>query len=197
MFQHIRQDFNLYGRTLLSRPFWAMALYRFGRWAVARRFAPSRWIGGKVYGLLFKLSLVFTGVFLDRRTTIGKRFFIVHAGMISIHPDAVFGDDCGVMHGVTVGVNMQGDVPKFGNDVFIGCHATVVGEITIADGARIAANSLVISDVPAGALAMGVPAKIYPNMAKRADAAPDTTASAPRPSPFRSAITHQTQAATS
>jgi serine O-acetyltransferase len=186
MFRNIRNDYAFYGRTMLSRPFWTMALYRFGQYADRQRFKPARWLGGKFYGALFKFSLLFTGIFLDRRTRIGKRFFIVHAGMIVIHPEAVFGDDCGIMHGVTVGVNMTGGVPKFGNDVFIGCHATVIGEITIGDGVRIAANSLVVSDVPAGALAMGVPAKIYPNMAKRPDSA-DLAANRPaaKPSAFR------------
>jgi serine O-acetyltransferase len=57
---------------------------------------------------------------------------------------------------------MSGGVPKIGNDVFIGTGAAVLGPITIGDGARIAANSLVIADVPPGMLAMGVPAKNYP-----------------------------------
>jgi len=67
-----------------------------------------------------------------------------------------------VMHNVTIGTNMTGGAPRIGNDVFIGCGATILGEITIGDGVRIASNSLVISDVPAGAMAMGVPAKVYP-----------------------------------
>lgn len=166
-----------------------MVLYRFGQWADGHRARPVRWLGGKVYGFFAKLSPIITGIFLDRRTKVGKRFHIVHPGMIVIHPEAVFGDDCGIMHGVTVGENMKPGAPRFGNDVFIGCHATVLGAITIGDGARIAANSLVISDVPAGALAMGVPARIYPNMAKvDAPAVPTTEARpTPRPVPARTA----------
>ena len=54
-----------------------------------------------------------------------------------------------------------------GNNVFIGAYATVLGGIKIGDGAKIAANSLVICDVPAGATAIGVPAKVYPAQAAK------------------------------
>jgi serine O-acetyltransferase len=188
MFDRLRQDYWLYKRNPLERALWAMTLYRFGQWVAEFRFKPLRWLGGKAYGLCFAFSPWVTGVFLDRRTRIGKRFHIVHPGMIVIHPDAVFGDGCGVMHGVTIGVNMRGGVPRIGNNVFIGAHATVLGEITIGDGARIAANSLVCSDVPPGALAMGVPAKIYPNMANLDEspkAEPATVTARQRATAFR------------
>jgi serine acetyltransferase len=64
------------------------------------------------------------------------------------------------MHGVTIGTNMDRGVPVIGNDVFIGANATIIGKIRIGDGARIAANTLVLSNVPPGTVAIGVPAKI-------------------------------------
>src|SRR5262249_9217168 len=97
-------------------------------------------------------------------TRIGKGFHIIHTGMVSIHPDVVIGDRCGIMHNVTLGTNMGDEVPTIGNDVFIGCGASILGKVKVGDGARIAANSLVITDVPPGAVAMGVPAKVIPNM---------------------------------
>src|SRR5262249_16975207 len=69
-----------------------------------------------------------------------------------------------ILHNVTLGTNMGPDVPTIGNDVFIGCGASILGKVTIGDGARIAANSLVIADVPPGATAIGVPAKVMPNL---------------------------------
>jgi serine O-acetyltransferase len=162
MFENIRNDYRTHGRTWTNRGLWAMTLYRFGRWALGVRLPPLRWALGKTYGLLNLFSPVFTGVAMDRMMDIGRDFHIVHPGLVVLHVQAVFGDRCGVMHNVTVGQNMSGGAPRFGNDVFIGTGASVLGEITIGDGAWIAANSLVVSDVPAGALAMGVPARVYP-----------------------------------
>ena len=65
------------------------------------------------------------------------------------------------MHDVTIGTNMdRPGVPRLGNNVFVGAGAKILGGISIGDGARIAANSLVVCDVPAGATAVGVPARV-------------------------------------
>jgi serine O-acetyltransferase len=157
-----------------------MVVYRFGVWSLHRRFPPWRWLTSKIYGVLKIFSELTTGVLIDRTTRIGKNFHIIHTGMVSIHPDVVIGDRCGIMHNVTLGTNMGDDVPTIGNDVFIGCGASILGKVTIGDGARIAANSLVITDVPPGAVAMGVPAKAIPNMIllrdKAGDKKPETPA---------------------
>jgi serine O-acetyltransferase len=163
--EHIRSDYRLY-RSVRNRALWAMALYRFGRWSRGLP-APLRWLTGKAYGLLGVFAPILTGVTIDRRMQVGKHFHIIHPGGIIIHPGVVFGDRCGIMHHVTVGTNMQRrGVPRIGNDVFIGTGAVVVGPITIGDGATIAANSLVFFDVPADALAMGVPAVIHAGKSK-------------------------------
>jgi len=162
MFERVREDYQTHGRRLSNRAWWAMCHYRFGQWAAQLRFAPARWLLTKSYGVLGLYLPIITGVSIDRRMPVGRRFHLIHPGMIALHPQASFGDDCGVMHNVTIGTNMTGGAPRIGNDVFIGCGATILGEITIGDGVRIASNSLVISDVPAGAMAMGVPAKVYP-----------------------------------
>jgi len=125
-----------------------------------RKFLPWRWLTSKVYGVLTIFSEILTGILIDRHVRIGKGFHIIHGYGIGIHPDAVIGDRVGVMHGVTIGVNMFPGAPVIGNDVFIGAYATIAGKIKIGDGARIASNTLVITDVPPGAMAIGVPAKI-------------------------------------
>jgi serine O-acetyltransferase len=170
MFEHIRHDFEVYGRSLRQRALWAMVLYRFGRWADRQRFEPLRWGLGKIYGFCTIFAPVITGVAIDRSMKVGEKFHIVHPGMVVIHPGVVFGDRCGVMHNVTIGQNMNSGVPTFGNDVFIGAGAVILGEVHIGDGACVASNSLVISNVPANALAIGVPAKVYPNMGMHRDA---------------------------
>jgi serine O-acetyltransferase len=83
-----------------------------------------------------------------------------------IHPDVVIGDRCGVMHNVTIGMNMTGGVPRIGDDVFIGVNATVLGSITIGDRVRIGANTAVATNVPSDSVVIGSPAKIYPRLGK-------------------------------
>ncbi len=177
MFQNIRQDFRIHGRLLRNRAFWALVLYRFGRWSARLRPPPLRWVAGKLYGACTIFAPVITGVAIDRRMEIGEGFHIVHPGMILIHPDVRIGKRLGLMHNVTIGLGADGRVPRIGDDVFIGTGAVLLGGITIGDKARIAANTLVICDVPAGALAIGVPAKVYVsgspmNPVGRAPAAP-------------------------
>lgn len=159
MFEQIARDYRVHGHSLRNGGFWALVVYRFGRWSLSREHPAWRRLCSMAYGQAKPVVTFFTGVDLERTTEIGKDFHIVHAGGISIHPDAVFGDRVGVMHGVTIGCNMGPEAPVIGDDVFIGCNASVLGGITIGNGARIAANSLVISDVPPGAIAIGVPAR--------------------------------------
>ncbi|MGH8130043.1 MAG: serine O-acetyltransferase [Steroidobacteraceae bacterium] len=159
MFDNIRADYALH-RPLRNRALWALAVYRFGRWSMQQTFPPWRWLTSKIYGVLNILSEIVTGVIMDRNVQLGKGFHIIHPERVRIHADAVIGDRVGVMHGVTIGTGMYPGVPVIGNDVFIGANATIIGKIRIGDGARIAANSLVISNVPPGATAIGVPAKI-------------------------------------
>jgi serine O-acetyltransferase len=175
-----RQDYAVHDRSLRHRALWALALYRFGQWTDGMRPGIFRWAGEKAYGAAMTFAPIITGVAIDRRMRVGRDFHIIHAGMVLIHPDVVFGDRCGIMHNVTFGTNSRGGkgVPRVGNDVFVGPGAVVLGGITIGDGAVIAANSLVISDVPPGAMAIGVPAKIIPQGIWQAK--PDAT----RPSGF-------------
>jgi serine O-acetyltransferase len=182
MLEQLRGDYVRHGRSLRNRAVWALAVYRFGRWSLERRTAPARWVAGKVYGLAALLSEIVTGVTMDRTVRVGEGLHILHAATIFIHPDAVIGERCGIMHNVTIGTNMGSEVPVIGDDVFIGCGASILGRVRVGDGARIAANSLVINDVPAGSFAVGVPAKSYRRLipARRADAPPGGAAAAPR-----------------
>ncbi len=161
MFETIVADYRRHNSSLREGGFWALLVYRFGRWSLRSRTRHpviSR-VGSLSYGQIKPLVAWITGTDLECTTTVGEGLHIVHSSGVSIHPRAVIGDRVGIMHGVTIGSNMGAAVPIIGNDVFIGCNASVLGGVKVGDGARIAANSLVISDVPAGAVAMGVPAK--------------------------------------
>lgn len=159
-------DYVTHGRRLHNRAVWAMAIYRYGRWVDSLRPSPFRGILNKVYAVLSIVGPTITGVVLDKATKVGRQLHIVHPGMVLIHPQAVIGERVGLMHGVTLGTSpTHPGCPTIGNDVFIGAYATILGGIKIGDGAKIAANSLIICDVPPGATAIGVPAKVYPAVA--------------------------------
>lgn len=93
-------------------------------------------------------------------TPIGPGLFISH-GQATILSAERIGARLQVHQGVTIGWDYKGDRrPIVGDDVFIGAGAKVLGAITIGDGARIGANAVVVCDVPAGATAVGAPAKV-------------------------------------
>lgn len=95
-------------------------------------------------------------------TEIGPGIFISH-GQSTILSAERIGANLQVHQGVTVGWDYCGDRrPIIGDDVFIGAGAKILGAVTIGDGARIGANAVVVTDVPAGATAVGVPARIRP-----------------------------------
>jgi serine O-acetyltransferase len=161
MFDNLRKDYARHGGSLLSLSFWTMATFRFGRWSFARR----TWIGRKITSMVYTVLALFiemaTGNTIDRTLVVGTGFHLIHSGNIRIHPNCVIGDRCGIMHDVTIGMDMDGkSSPILGDDVFIGAGAKVLGDVRIGDGARVAANSLVLVDVPPGATAIGVPARV-------------------------------------
>lgn len=166
MFENLREDFVRHGSRFRNRAFWALAVYRFGRWSLGLP-APLRWLTGKLYGFAALVSEITTGVHMDRDVRVGRGFHIIHAATIFIHPGVVIGDRCGIMHNVTIGTNSDERVPVIGNDVFIGCGASVLGGVRVGDHVRIAANSLVINDVPANSFCAGVPARTYRRLTQR------------------------------
>ncbi|MFT5701023.1 MAG: serine O-acetyltransferase [Desulforhopalus sp.] len=167
MFDNMRSDFHRHESSFFNPALWAMWNYRFGQWAFTLKFEPFIWLTGKIYGLNMFLILITSGIRMHREVTVGKDFHLIHSGNIHIHPATIFGDRCGVMHEVTFGTNMRAGAPIVGNDVFIGAGAKVLGKISIGNGATIAANSLVLIDVPANATAIGVPARIMKYTGKR------------------------------
>lgn len=90
--------------------------------------------------------------------------FFCHNGFnIVINPNTKIGYNTYIQHGVTIGVRddlKSCDAPIIGNGVYIGAKATIIGDIHIGDNCKIGAGALVISDIPEGCTAVGVPAKI-------------------------------------
>lgn len=156
----LMSDYHRHQCSLLNMAFWGIATYRFGRWA--KQLPPGlRFLGGKVYGAMALFVEATSGIQISRDVQIGEDFHLVHSGNIKIHPFSVIGNRVGIMQDVTLGTTPDEEgCPTLGDDVFVGAGAKILGAVKIGDRARIAANSLVICDVPADATAVGVPARI-------------------------------------
>ena len=117
------------------------------------------------------LSRWLTGIEIHPGATIGRRFFIDHGMGVVIGETAEIGDDCTLYHGVTLGGtswNKGKRHPTLGKGVVVGAGAKILGPILIGEGARIGSNAVVVKEVPAGATAIGIPARII-----EAEAAPN------------------------
>ena len=104
-----------------------------------------------------------TGIEIHPGATIGKRLVIDHGMGIVIGETAEVGDDCLIYHGVTLGGTGKDQGkrhPTIGNNVLISCGAKVLGPFKVGDNSRIAANAVVLSEVPDDATAVGIPAQI-------------------------------------
>jgi serine O-acetyltransferase len=153
---------RMWRNLLETQGVWAVSAYRFGQWANAEAPRPLRPVAKAAYLGAFKLVEILSGISLPAHARIGAGLYIGHFGNIIVHPDTVMGERCSLSQGVTIGV-LGGDrpgVPCIGNDVYIGAGAKILGPVTIGDGAIIGANAVVLEDVPAGATAVGVPARV-------------------------------------
>ena len=147
----------------LSLGFWALQVYRLGHLRYRFTSRLVRWPLGALHLVLAKLAEIVCGVTIGVSAKIGRRLVIEHSGAIVIHGNAVLGDDCIIRQGVTIGNKRRDrplEAPHIGHRVNIGAGAKLLGGVRVGDDAEIGANAVVISDVPAGALAVGVPARI-------------------------------------
>lgn len=131
----------------------------FHRWAHALWLADwkglARWVSS--------MSRFMTGIEIHPGAKIGRRFFIDHGMGVVIGETAEIGDDVTLYHGVTLGGTSWDKGkrhPTLGNGVVVGAGAKVIGPILVGDGAKIGSNSVVTKPVPAGATAVGNPARL-------------------------------------
>lgn len=111
-----------------------------------------------------------TGIEIHPGAKIGKRLVIDHGMGIVIGETAEIGDDCLIYHGVTLGGTGKDcgkRHPTIGNNVMISCGAKVLGPFRVGDNSRIAANAVVLSEVPPNCTAVGAPARIVWREGKR------------------------------
>ncbi len=160
--QLLAEDFRTHGRAWTSPGFRAVAVHRFGNWRMGVRSRVLRVPLSVLYRALFRRVRRNYGIEIDFSTRLGRRVVIDHQSGIVVSGFAAIGDDCRLRQNVTIGIRAEGDLraPVLGNGVDLGAGAVLLGGITVGDGAIIGANAVVLTDVPAGALAVGVPATI-------------------------------------
>lgn len=104
-----------------------------------------------------------TGVEIHPGAKIGKGLFIDHGAGVVIGETTVIGNNCLLYQGVTLGGNGKDKGkrhPTLGNNVMVGCGAKVLGPFTIGDNVKIAANAVVLNEIPANCTAVGAPARV-------------------------------------
>lgn len=167
MFKDLRETINAYkARDPAARSSIEILLLYPGIKAV-RSHRKAHWCYEHGYKFLARLisqrSRHRTGIEIHPGATIGKRLVIDHGMGIVIGETAEIGDDCLIYHGVTLGGTGK-DVgkrhPTIGNNVLIGTGAKVLGPIKVGNNSRIAANSVVLSEIPENSTAVGIPAKV-------------------------------------
>lgn len=168
MFDHIRSDLAAHGGHWGAQGFWALLVYRFGRWRYGVRPAFLRKILSLVYKVLYKCVQIITGIELPCEVKVGKNFVIDHFGGIVVSGYASFGDNCRIRNGVVVGLRRVDEpcAPQLGNNVDIGAGAKLLGNIRIGNNVAIGANAVVLCDVPDDHVAFGVPAVVKPRKAR-------------------------------
>ena len=113
--------------------------------------------------LVSQLSRCWTGIEIHPGAQIGRRLVIDHGMGIVIGETTEIGDDCLLYHGVTLGGTGKDHGkrhPTLGNNVMVSAGAKVLGPFKVGDNSRIAANAVVLSEIPPEATAVGVPARV-------------------------------------
>lgn len=134
----------------------AVMIYRLSHALYERKFLLAARAVSQIGRLL-------TGIEIHPGAKIGKGLLIDHGSGVVIGETAEIGDYCLLYQGCTLGGTGKDKGkrhPTLGNGVMVGCGAKVLGPFKVGDGAKIAANAVVLSEVPAGATAVGVPAKV-------------------------------------
>lgn len=122
--------------------------------------------------LVSQWSRHWTGIEIHPGAKIGRRLVIDHGMGTVIGETAEVGDDCLLYHGVTLGGTGKDQGkrhPTLGNNVMVATGAKVLGPFRVGDNARIAANAVVLSEIPPDATAVGVPARVVRIAGERVD----------------------------
>ncbi len=175
MFDRLREDIRIvFDRDPAARTFFEVLTTYPGLHAILwHRLSHRLWSWG--FKWLARLSSTlarwFTGIEIHPGANVGRRVFIDHGMGVVIGETAVIGDDCTLYHGVTLGGatwNKGKRHPTLESGVIVGAGAKILGPITLGAGAKVGSNAVVVRDVPAGATAIGIPARILDPVQEKA-----------------------------
>ena len=173
MFSRMRSDVQcILDRDPAARTRWEVITCYPGLHAIwMHRMAHACWTSGfKWLGrVISHVSRWLTGIEIHPGAIIGDRVFFDHAMGVVVGETAEIGDGCTIYQGVTLGgTSLYKGVkrhPTLGRDVVVSAGAKVLGGFVVGDGAKIGSNAVVIKPVPAGATAVGIPARIIESKA--------------------------------
>jgi serine O-acetyltransferase len=168
MFSRLREDFAVvFDRDPAARSTWEVLTCYPGLHALVwhRTVSHPLWRSGLRWlaRWLAHWGRFLTGIEIHPGATLGRRVFIDHGMGVVIGETAEIGDDCTLYHGVTLGGtswNKGKRHPTLGRGVVVGAGAKILGPITIGAEAKIGSNAVVVREVPAGATAVGIPARV-------------------------------------
>jgi len=157
----LHEDFRTHGCSLRAGGFWALAVHRFGNLRMGIASKPLRAPLSLMYRSAHHAVKAFWGIDLPYNVKVGRRLRIDHHGCVIVGAK-VIGDDVWIRHSATIGLSRRTErtaAPTIGNRVEIGPGAAVVGAIHVGDDSYVGANSVLADSVPAGSVALGVPAR--------------------------------------
>lgn len=122
--------------------------------------------------IISQATKIVTGIEIHPGAKIGKGLFIDHGSGVVIGETAEIGDNCTLYQGVTLGGTGK-DIgkrhPTLGNNIMVGAGAKILGPIKIGDNSKIAANAVVLSEIPPNSTAVGIPARVVKTNNRRVD----------------------------
>jgi serine O-acetyltransferase len=167
MFKNIREDIaSVFDRDPAARStFEVLTCYPGLHARILHRLSNKLWHANLKWLARFMSHIArgLTGIEIHPGATIGRRFFIDHGMGVVIGETAEIADDVTLYHGVTLGGTSWKEGkrhPTLESGVVVGAGAKILGPITVSAGAKIGCNAVVVKDVPAGATAVGIPARI-------------------------------------
>ncbi len=167
----LREDLRTHDGNFFEQGFWAVAVHRFGNWRMGVRFRLLRAPLTLLYRFLYRFVEWTCGISLPYTAKLGRRVRLWHHGGMILNAKSV-GDDVHIRQNTTFGIARRDEIeqlPVIGDRVDIGCGACLLGAITIGDDAAIGANAVVLCDVPPGATAVGIPARVIQSKQKDPD----------------------------